>query len=410
MTTDSADVKPEIDLFKNVEQKIERIEVKRLRSAINPRQAESYAAVKMAGDIAECGFRILNRPICAFPVEEYRQELSLADLERLILQGHRRTAGWIYLGEHFEEFGLTAKQAEMFKFIEVDTLFGLTKEQCLEFALDEKYKVNLKAWEVASLLYKRMCELKLANVNVSELTLNYAKLILESRLVRQGPGKLPKILNIENRRIQNEEFVKAARNGCNQIFYAARLGPWFAEQAVLTCKYVVDGIPEPDDSARVIDAGWSNLTSWCKDYVNAEGVIWTPVEDVIVEGDAKAPRVAKVVPDACEPAREWIEKAIRSHALGGKPKRTVTISKATKEKLDKNMTCELSQMFNQLINKGDDVLPQLAELDDHYRRVEVQIQFLKQNLAKMPKARQPLARTFIEKVSKDDFNKVWLSK
>lgn len=399
---------PSIDLFKGIKQEIETLELERLLSRINPRQEESYAPVKMAGDIAECGFRILNKPIVAFPEEGYRKELSMSELERLILQGHRRIRGWAYLGEHFADFGLTAEQAKMFRTITVETLYGLTKAQCLEFALDEKYKVNLKSWEVATLLRDRIAEMGAAQVNVTEMTLNYAKLILESRMIASGPGKLPRILDISNRRIQNEEFVKAARNGTNHMLYASKLGPWFADQTVLFYKYVRDGVVEPNDSKRVIDCKWELVTDWHKNYVNDKETIWNPVMDVVIEGDAKAPKVTKVIGGDREgKCIEWIGRAVKNAALGDKPSKRVSISKATKEKLDKNMDSSIGQTFCQLL-KGEDVLPLLVQQNDEYKQTMEQIEILKRNFDKLPNARKPLAKTFIERVSGEAFRKAWL--
>jgi hypothetical protein len=398
-----------IDLFEGITSKRETLPMNVFHSAVNPRQKESYAPQKMAGDIAECGFRILNRPIVTVPNAAFRKKLGIDEAIRLILQGHRRLAGWAYLGEHFTEFGLNAEQAKMFQTVEVDTLFGLTEEQCREFALDEKYKVNLKAWEVALLLSEQIGKVGAVNANASELATNFGKLILESRLVPNGPSKLPKILNIENRRKQNEAFIKEARNGVNYVLYASKLGPWFVDQAILYLKYTRDGVHEPDNSKLVIKPNWEKIAGWHKNHVNDKDTIWYPVDDVELAGDAKSPTVKKVHggPKGCE---VWIEQEVRGTALGDKPSKKVGLTNATKEKLEKHMESDFGKAFVQLIVKGEDSLAEIAALDERNRAFSTKVKFLEENMEKLPKPRQTLAQSIIDDVDPGEFAKVWLVK
>lgn len=398
-----------IDLFEGITSKTETLPMSVFHAAVNPRQEESYAPQKMAGDIAECGFRILNRPIVAVPDAAFRKKLGIDENVRLILQGHRRLAGWAYLGDHFTEFGLTAEQAKMFEKVEVDTLFGLTEDQCREFALDEKYKVNLKSWEVALLLSEQIAKVGAVNANASELATNFGKLILESRLVPNGPSKLPKILNIENRRKQNEAFVKEARNGVNYVLYASKLGKWFVGQAILYLKYTRDGVHEPDDSKLVIKPNWEKIAGWHKTYVNNKDTIWIEVDDVELAGDAKAPTVKKVHggPKGCE---TWIQQEIRATALGDKPVKKTGLTKDTKEKLEKHMESDLGRAFVQLLVTGDNSLAEIAALDEKSKAFSAKVKFLEENLEKLSKPRQILAKSIIEEMDAGEFAGVWLVK
>jgi hypothetical protein len=373
-----------------------------LLDKINPRKVDSYAIQQMADDIAEVGFHILNLPIVAYPNEAFRKKLGMTDVERLVIQGHRRINGWFYIGANYAAYGFTKEQAEkMFSTIKVLCYYGLAEEQCHAFAEDEKYKINLKAYEVAHLFFNKVR----AGIDKEELKLSMAKLILDSRIVPSGPSKSPAISRMENKKQRIAAWKKESANGYNYLLYAFKLGDFFVDQAINWLKFNRDGLQQPKDSPLVIDAKQKSVFEWhSKLIADKDAPLWRRVDKVVLDdkGDVKD------VDGGNEYGKRIIQELINSNALGEvggtKPGMKHDERKKFIDAADSDIVLAVANLFH----TGGDA-DAVLKLDSKIAEQQARIKFLADNLDKMKGDKATLAKSIIEYTKDEDLTKLWLS-